>query len=159
MIEGERYYQQKQMGWNSSYNHPPASNIMQLRLLAAEGKADLLIFCGITHYYKERANFLAYSYALLLTAIFVPGMDAELVTEVDLFFIDVRNGLLYASFRDRIKHTNNYVTLFYENKVDVIKEAHIAKLLPKNSAGVATTVITKPAPQQNFKAARTRSKF
>lgn len=130
LVEGDQYYKRRQYGWYSYYNPPRNTNIKQLRLYAAEGKADLLIFCGITHFYKERPNFLAYSYALLLTAFFIPGMNAELTTEVDLFFVDVRNGLLYATYHDEISHKNNYVTVFYQGKIDKIKEQHVSSLLP-----------------------------
>lgn len=130
LIEGDKYYTRRQQGWYPYYEPPQNTNIGQLRLYAAEGKADLLIFCGITHYYKQRANFLAYSYALLVTTFFMPGLNAELTTEVDLCFIDVRNGLLYATYHDEITHKNNYVTVFYQDMIDGIKDEHIKSLIP-----------------------------
>ena len=130
LIEGEQYYQRKQYGWYPYYIHPPSTNIQQLRLAAAEGKADVLIYCGFSHYYREKTNPLGYSYILLVTALFVPGINIELTTEVDLFFIDVRNGLLYASYHDEITHEKNYATIYYLNKIDDIKERHVQSLIP-----------------------------
>lgn len=130
LIEGEQYYQRKQYGWYPYYRQPPSTNIQQLRLAAAEGKADVLIYCGFSHYYRQEPNPLGYSYILLVTALFIPGMNIELTTEVDLFFIDVRNGLLYASYHDEITHEKNYATVYYMNKIDDIKEKHVQSLIP-----------------------------
>ena len=59
---------------------------------------------------------------MLVTALFIPGINVELTTEVDLFFIDVRNGLLYASYHDEITHEKNFATIYYLNKIDDIKK-------------------------------------
>ena len=68
---------------------------------------------------------------MLVTALFIPGIDVELTTEVDLFFIDVLNGLLYASYHDEITHEKNFATIYYLNKIDDIKEEHMQSLIPR----------------------------
>ena len=83
------YYSGRYRGWYNSYYSPPETDINKLRLIAAQGKADLLIIISPTHLYYERNNFLASTYILLLPALFVPGRNAEVTTSVDMFFIDV----------------------------------------------------------------------
>ena len=39
--------------------NPVTTPIKAVRLEAAKGKADLLVYVGITHAYKEEPNFLA----------------------------------------------------------------------------------------------------
>jgi hypothetical protein len=118
LADNNGYYSGRYRGWYSSYYSPPETDIMKLRLLAAQGKADLLIVLSPTHLYYERNNFLAATYFLLIPALFVPGKNAEITTAVDMFFIDVRNGFLYATYHNETILKKNYVNLFYQDVVN-----------------------------------------
>ena len=134
IIEGDRYYQRRSSRWYSYYSEPELTDLQHLRLIAAQGKADLLVYCGASHVYRQEKNFLSYTYVLLLTAIFVPGMDAELTTDVDLFFIDVRNGFLYGTYHDQEVFQKKFVTLGYEDQMDNVKKNQTDKILPRLTA-------------------------
>jgi hypothetical protein len=130
LVESDNYYLYKRRSWYSYYDIPPPVNVRQLRILAAQGKADLLIVSSIAHSYKQSSNFFAITYVLLLTAFFMPGVNLEVTTDIDLFYIDVRNGFLYATFHDDIITKRNFVTLNYEGIVERIKEKQAQSLLP-----------------------------
>lgn len=131
LLEGDRYYQQRGYRWHPYYEEPEHTDLPRLRLIAAQGKADLLIYCGASHIYRSHINFLGYTYALLLTMFFIPGNDAELTTDVDLFFIDVRNGYLYGTYHDQEIYTKKFVTIYHEDNIDDIKNTQIAKIVPR----------------------------
>jgi hypothetical protein len=113
LIENEDYYASRYRGWHGNYSSPPQTDTKRLRLLAAQGKADLLIILSPTHSYYEHTNFLAVTYFLLIPSLFVPGMDIEVNTEVDMFFIDVRNGFLYGTYHNKADFKNTFVNLYY----------------------------------------------
>ncbi len=110
LVDGADYYSGRYRNWYGRYTSPPQTDIKKLRLLAAQGKADLLIVLVPTHSYYEHSNFLAATYILLLPALVVPGQDLEIITDVDMFFIDVRNGFLYATYHNQAKYKNNFVS-------------------------------------------------
>lgn len=123
------YYGYSRYEWGP-YRNPRGLDLAKLRLLAAQGQADVLVYFGATHQYDQDPNWLAPTYALLVTALFVPGHHASLRTDVDAFFIDVRNGFLYASHHDWTTTENRYVRLFYQSHVDDIAAEHVEGLLP-----------------------------
>jgi hypothetical protein len=131
LLEGDRYYERRGYRWYPYYDEPVTTDLQRLRLVAAQGKADLLVFCGASHVYRRQTNFLAYTYVLLLTALFVPGWDADLSTDVDLFFIDVRSGYLYGTYHDQETYSKSFVTIYHQDSLDDIKDEHIAKILPR----------------------------
>lgn len=130
IIEGDSYYRRRGYDWFDDYNQPAAINLSQLRLVAAQGKCDMLIYCGVSYKYNENINYLGYSYVLLLPMFFVPGLNAELVTDVDLFCIDVRNGFLYGTYTDEDVFRENYVTMHFKNRLDSYKKEHTEKIVP-----------------------------
>src|SRR5574341_385969 len=142
LVESDSYYSHRYRGWYPYYSSPPATDIKKLRLLAAQGKADLLIVFSTSHFYNQSANFLAYTYILLLTAFFMPGVDAELTTEIDLLFIDVRNGFLYATYHDENKLQNRFVNLYYSERIDKLVQKQVEAMLPdmvKTTREILTT--------------------
>ncbi len=130
LIEGDSYYRRSGNMWYDYYNAPVSTNIDQLRLTAAQGKSDLLIYCGVGHKYRSTPNFLSSSYVLLLTVLFVPGQDVELISNVDLFCIDVRNGFLYGTYSGKEIFKKDYVTLSYDRNIDSIKDKQTDKMVP-----------------------------
>jgi hypothetical protein len=131
IIEGDSYYQRRGYDWFVDFYGPGSVNLSQLRLIAAQGKCDMLVYCGISHKYRQETNWLAYTYVLLLTALFVPGEDAELISDADLFCIDVRNGFLYGTYTDEEVFKKNYVTLNFQSNLDPIKDKQTGKMVPK----------------------------
>jgi hypothetical protein len=142
LVEGDSYYSHRYRGWYPAYSSPPTTDIKKLRLLAAQGKADLLVVSSTSHFYSQSANFLAYFYVLLVTAFFVPGVDAELMTEVDLIFVDVRNGFLYGTYHDENKFKNRFVNLSYSEKTDKLAQKQAEVMVPdmvKTTREILTT--------------------
>jgi len=133
LIEGEEYRRRKESRWHYRYQEPKPTPIKAVRLQAAKGKADLLVYCGVTHSYKEDPNWLAWTYFGLLTMAFIPGQKYRLTTKVDLFFIDVRNGYMYGTYHDEIVERKNYVHLSYSGSVrfEEKKRRQVEKLLPE----------------------------
>lgn len=115
LIEGDAYHNRRSNRWYRYYSSPSNTNVKQLRLVAAQAKTNLLIYCGISHTFKTKPNFLAWSYLALVTIFFVPGMEASITTETDIFFVDVRNGFLYGSYHDDTKLHKKYTTMHFED--------------------------------------------
>jgi hypothetical protein len=123
--------------YNLSYQPPmPEINMKKLRLLAAQGKADILVVLASSHTFRTSANWYALSYALIIPMLFVPGNTAEMTSEVDLFFVDVRNGFLYATYHDEARTKKNHVTLSYQfDKKDAMLTEQIRAMIPKMAKG------------------------
>ncbi len=134
MVDNADYYASSYGSWYGRYTSPPQTDIKKLRLLAAQGKADLLIIMCPTHRYYEHTNFLAVTWLLLLPSIIVPGMDAELKTDIDMFFVDVRNGFLYATYHNQTKFKNNFVSLYYWSDAE-------SKVVPKQVESLVPDMI------------------
>ncbi len=132
LIEGDEYKTRSENPWYYHYREPSPTPIKAVRLQAAKGKADLLIYCGITHSYKENQNWLAWSYIGLITMGFVPGQKCRLTTSVDMFFIDVRNGFSYGTYHDEITEKKDFVRMSYSGsmKFEDKKRKQVMKLLP-----------------------------
>lgn len=129
LIEQDRHYRSYR-GWRS-YSSPRTAPLKELRLLAAQGHADLLVFFSASHRFDDRPNWLAATYTLLIPAFFVPGRHATLTTNIDVFFIDVRNGFLYANYHDRTTTEKRYVQLGYEHQGGKdLAAKHVNGLLP-----------------------------
>ena len=60
----------------------------------------------------------------------MPGMDADITTEADILFIDVRNGYLYGSYHDNASLHEDYVTIYYQDSLDERVAELAAELLP-----------------------------
>lgn len=142
LVEEDRYYRSGRASW-SGYSAPPAAPLKELRYLAAQGHADLLVFFSATHRYEDEANWLAPTYALLLPAFFMPGRHGTLTTNVDVFFLDVRNGFLYSSYHDRVQTEKQYVTLGYEHgEGKELAQQHVRELVPDVVDAARTTIHT-----------------
>jgi hypothetical protein len=132
LIEGDEYKFRKESPWYDRYREPRTTPIKAVRLEAAKGKADMLIYCGITHTYKEETNRLAWAYLGLITIPIVPGQQYKLRTEVDLFFIDVRNGYMYGTYHDEIIDEKKYVPITFSESAEFeeVKRNQVQKLMP-----------------------------
>lgn len=143
LIEEDQYYRRNLSDW-SPYRRPPTAPLPRLRYLAAQGHADLLMFVSASHRYDTDSNWLVSTYALLLPALFVPAQDATIMTDVSVFFVDVRNGFLYASYYDRTETENRYVRISYrENGAKDVAKQHIESLLPGVVDAVEKTIDTE----------------
>lgn len=133
LIEGDLYYQRKKSRWLSSYRTPAPINIEQLRLLAAQAKADLLLFYGISMSEEKTLNSVAWTYFLLIPAFFAHGNTVIAKAQVDLYYIDVRNGFLYkqVSLEDKFQKKVSFSTTTDENSLDKLRLQTVNLLLPK----------------------------
>lgn len=75
-------------------------------------------------------NILSPLYLGLVTISFVPGKHVKLTTYLEAYVIDVRNGLLYSSYRDKRRLKKKYVRVSFVNKVDHHKNIQIDDMLP-----------------------------
>lgn len=131
LVEGEAYQNRRSNKWYGNSATPRSTDFKSLRLLAAQGRADLLIYCGISHELRSKANWLAFTYLAVLPALFVPGVQAQLVTEGDLVFVDVRNGFFYGSYHDITRVRWGHETLLrYKGKAEHELEDQAEVLIP-----------------------------
>lgn len=143
LVEEDDYYRRNLSDW-SPYRRPPTAPLPRLRYLAAQGHADLLVFVSASHRYDTDNNWLVGTWALLVPILFVPGHDATIMTDVNVFFVDVRNGFLYASYHDRMETENRYVRVAYrESGAEDVAKQHIESLLPGVVDAVRQTVETE----------------
>ena len=133
LIEGDLYYQKKKSRWYSYYRTPTPINIEQLRLFAAQAKADLLLFYGISMSEEIVLNSVAWTYFLVIPAFFAHGNTALVKAQVDLYYIDVRNGFLYkyVSLEDKFQKKVSFPTTTDENSLDKVRLQTVNLLLSK----------------------------
>lgn len=74
---------------------PAPTSVRQLRLLAARARCDLLVVFDHGYRIARRPNALAALNVLVLPALFVPFMDAEIDSYMDAHVIDTRSGYLH----------------------------------------------------------------
>jgi hypothetical protein len=86
-----------------------------------------------THEIKGGANPLVLTYAGILPMLFIKGNSVEVISTVNVYLIDVRNGFIYASFRNIAQSKKNYVKLNYRKYAD--------KLITKNQSVLIESVI------------------
>ncbi|MBM2813477.1 MAG: hypothetical protein HW421_239 [Ignavibacteria bacterium] len=141
LVEGDSYYTKRLSRWYDTYSQPVTTNLKQLRYLAAQGKADLLIYCGTTHISKLKSNYFTWTYIFVVTMLFVPGQDYELTSNMDGFFIDVRNGFLYGTFNGSERSFKKYVLLNYED--DDSKDANTNQILSDFLSSVRNLLANK----------------
>ena len=130
LVEGDAYHNRRSNRWYRYYNTPGSTNVNQLRYIAAQAKTDLLIYCGVSHTFHTKPNILGWTYIALVTALFVPGMEADITTEADIFFVDVRNGYLYGSYHDDTSFHKGYVTIYYHDSLDEKVAELTGELIP-----------------------------
>ncbi|MDB4930290.1 MAG: hypothetical protein JWM10_2774 [Myxococcaceae bacterium] len=90
MVTGQRRYDEPR-----PWAPPREVDVHQLRLLAARARCDALVVFDHGHRIVHSANGYAALNALVVTALFVPFLDARVESYLDAFVIDVRNGYLY----------------------------------------------------------------
>lgn len=131
LLDPNAYYQSQHNPYWSRYNPTPKPiDLKQLRLYAAQTKADLVLFVSSSTIYKEQMNVLSPLYAGLITIPFVPGQHARLTTYLEAYIFDVRNGLLYSSYRDKRVLKKRFVRVGFERKTDLYKSEQVHDMIP-----------------------------
>lgn len=106
---------------------------IELRTFAAQSHSDLILYIETNHEVRAGANALALSYAGLLPMFFVPGNNLEVTSTIDFYLIDVRNGFIYSSFRNRANAQKRFVKINYSRHAD--------ELVGKNSELLIQSVL------------------
>jgi len=104
-------------------------DLMQLRSLAAQSHSDLILYVQPTHEVKGGANALALTYAGLIPMFFVPGNSVEVESSVDVYLIDVRNGFIYSSFRNRTSAEKRFVKINFSKHADELIAGNSERLM------------------------------
>jgi len=104
-------------------------DLMQLRLLAAQSHSDLILYVQPTHEVKGGANALALTYAGLIPMFFVPGNSVEVESSLDVYLIDVRNGFIYSSFRNRTSAQKRFVKINFSKHTDELIAGNSKRLM------------------------------
>lgn len=108
---------------------------IELRTFAAQSHSDLILYIETNHEVKAGANALALSYVGLLPMFIVPGNNLEVTSTIDFYLIDVRNGFVYSSFRNRANAKKQFVRVNYSRHTD--------ELIDKNSELLIKSVLTE----------------
>lgn len=108
---------------------------IELRTFAAQSHSDLILYIETNHEVRAGANALALSYAGLLPMFFVPGNNLNVTSTIDFYLIDVRNGFVYSSFRNRASTQKRFVKINYSRHAD--------ELIDKNSDLLIQSVLTE----------------
>ncbi len=141
LLDPNAYYQSQHDPYWSRYNPTPKPiNLKQLRLYAAQTKADLVLFISSSTIYIEEMNILSPLYAGLVTIPFVPGQHARLTTYLEAYIFDVRNGLLYSSYRDKRVLKKKFVRVGFKQKTDIYKSEQIHDMVPDFLSYVESTL-------------------
>ena len=128
LIEGERYYQRLAKPWYSHYYEPPETNLLQLRTLAAQSHSDLILFIGTSHTVYTDTNLLSLTYFGLVPMLFIKGNKIEVHSFIDMQLIDVRNGFIYTSYRNKLTSKDKFVKVNFERDVERLKENNVQNL-------------------------------
>jgi hypothetical protein len=104
-------------GYSNRYS-TESVDLLQLRSLAAQSHSDLILYVQPTHEIKSGANALALIYVGLIPMFFVPGNSVEVESSVDVYLIDVRNGFIYTSFRNRTSAEKRFVKINFNKHAD-----------------------------------------
>lgn len=120
--------QERQFGNGSRYSSESV-DLMQLRSLAAQSHSDLILYVQPRHEIKGGANALALTYAGLIPMFFVPGNSVEVESSVDVYLIDVRNGFIYSSFRNRTSAEKRFVKINFSKHADKLIDGNNKRLM------------------------------
>ncbi|NIV15224.1 MAG: hypothetical protein GWN62_29410 [Aliifodinibius sp.] len=143
LIEGNAYYKRKSRPWLSHYQPPVQVNIRQLRLLAAQAKADLLLLYGIAFIENVETNGLVWTHVLIIPGLFMPSFHVNATAEVDLYFIDVRNNLLYTYQHFSEEFSKRWVNYWYTENLEKVRRELITRIRPK-MLEITNEVLTNP---------------
>ncbi len=141
LLDPSAYYQSQYDPYWSRYNSAPKPiDLKQLRLYAAQTKADLVLFISSSTTFKEDMNILSPLYLGLITIPFVPGQHAQLTTYLEAYIFDVRNGLLYSSYRDKRLLNKKFVRVNFATKIDYYKNEQVQDMIPDFLSYVESTL-------------------
>lgn len=115
-------------GFSNSYSSESV-DLMQLRSLAAQSHSDLILYIQPAHSIRGGANALALTYAGLIPMFFVPGNTVEVESSVDVYLIDVRNGFIYSSFRNRTSSEKRFVKINFNKHADELMVENNERLM------------------------------
>lgn len=150
LLDPKAYYQSQQNPYWSKANITPAPiDLKKLRLYAAQTKSDLVLFVSSSTHVQEDINILSPLYLGIVTIPFVPGKNSSITTYLEAYILDVRNGLLYASYRDKRVTKKKFVRMNYVQKLDIYKEQQIHDMMPNFLQFVEAT-ITNPTLHLNL---------
>lgn len=131
LLNPNQYYRtQYASGWNRFDAPPDAIDLHQLRLYAAQAHTDLVLFVSSSSHVESEANFLSALYVGLVTIPIVPGRKLQQSTYLEAYVIDVRNGLLYASYRDKRVLRKRYAKVNAERNAHHVKDEHLTEMMP-----------------------------
>ena len=138
LINPNPYYQSQYYGYRNPIPEPV--DLKKLRMYAAMAKTDLILFVSTSTNYEEDVNILSPLYAGLVTIPFVPGQHIRLTTYLEAYVIDVRNGFLYSSYRDKRVLTKKFARVFFKDKMHLYREEHVQDMLPDFLEYVTQTI-------------------
>lgn len=145
LLNPDAYYRSQIDPYWSRYNSTPSPiNLKQLRLYAAQTKADLVLFVSSSTSFNQEANVLSPLYAGLVTIPFIPGLKVQLTTYLEAYVFDVRNGLLYSSYRDKRVMKKKFAKVNFSQKIDRYKTDQIHKMMP-DFLGFVQSTLNHPA--------------
>jgi hypothetical protein len=132
LLNPHKYYSsQFTSDWRRFDAPPQAIDLHQLRLYAAQAHTDLVLFVSSSSHIETQANILSSLYVGLITIPFVPGRTFKQTTYLEAYLIDVRNGLLYASYRDREIYRKKFSRLNASGNAQQIKDEHLTVMMPE----------------------------
>lgn len=141
LLDPDAYYQSQYDTYWSRYNPTPKPiDLKKLRLYAAQTKSDLVLFISSSTTFNEDINILSPLYLGLVTIPFVPGQHAQLTTYLEAYIFDVRNGLLYSSYRDKRVLKKKYVRVNFNQKIERYKNEQIQDMIPDFLGYVESTL-------------------
>ena len=133
LAEGDNYYERKSHPWYYMYGFPVSTNTSQLRLLAAQGRTDVLLYCGQIIQKDVSLNNLAWADILIIPILFTHSYDMSIKESVDIFIIDVKNNYLYAYQRLEEDYNKNGATIWeiQDSQIEKIKKRLLNKIISK----------------------------
>lgn len=127
---GSYYQSQRNPYWNTYNTAPQPIDLKQLRLYAAQAKADLVLFISSSSSFKQDVNLLSPLYVGLVTIPFVPGQHVRLTTYLEAYLFDVRNGMLYSSYRDKRVLKRKFARISFQDKINIYKGEQVTDMMP-----------------------------
>ncbi|MGE5430996.1 MAG: hypothetical protein ACM3QX_07980 [Syntrophomonadaceae bacterium] len=112
---------------------PGPVDLNQLRYLAAQGRTDLLLYCGASYEENVETNGWAWTNILLFPVLFMPSYHINIDAKAEIFLFDVRNNYLYLYK----KFSNNFQERYVKysrterDEREKIEEELIKELMPQ----------------------------
>jgi hypothetical protein len=118
---------------------PQPLSLRQLRLIAARAHCELLVVVDYGYKIDRNPNGLVVFSALLLPALFVPFVDAEIDSYMDAYLIDVRNGYMYGQLTSQEKGKQQWMTVWSTAEQRIV-DAHWQQLLRGTRETIARVI-------------------